>query len=329
MSGQDQPNSDQDHPEKVGALGNMLERLIDGGLPQVLAGPAGKAISRLIGAGADIPAAWLEQKAQGIRDTTNAKSVLMKTLAAKSAELGASDPALLERGLNNLLSRAYREQENRDTIAKLTIQHLEQEPPSKDSAGPSEDWLNVFEDKASKASSEELQNLFSRILAGEIRKPGSFSLAALHVLSILDRNAATLIEKIAPYVVGGRILKNALPSTVTVNDLVALESIGFLTGSGGTLSVKFMCDAEGHAILGENGWNIRLTYDANREVKFPAYPISQSGNELLAILMIPKDRDSIMRAAWKSKPKEIHRMVPISDDPTRVMLIPISRPADL
>ena len=46
----------------------------------------------------------------------------------------------------------------------------------------SKDWLNEFRGIACKKSSEDAQNLFSKVLAGEIRKPGSFSLRATNYL---------------------------------------------------------------------------------------------------------------------------------------------------
>ncbi len=61
--------------------GSALERVLGGGLPQILLGPAGAAISRLVGATVEIPAAWLEARAQSIRDETEARSLIMKALA--------------------------------------------------------------------------------------------------------------------------------------------------------------------------------------------------------------------------------------------------------
>jgi hypothetical protein len=60
--------------QKMG-LGKVLE-LLDGILPKILLGPAGPALNRLIAGGLGIPAAWLDQQAQGIQDATVARSHL-------------------------------------------------------------------------------------------------------------------------------------------------------------------------------------------------------------------------------------------------------------
>ena len=58
----------------------------------------------------------------------------------------------------------------------------------------SDDWLNQFREYACQKSSEEAQDLFSKVLAGEIRKPGSFSLRALTTLSDMDQNVAMIFK---------------------------------------------------------------------------------------------------------------------------------------
>ncbi|CAN7309728.1 DUF2806 domain-containing protein [Pararhizobium sp. LjRoot238] len=180
---------------------DALAGVAEGGLPQLIAGPAGKAISRLVGAAVEIPAAWLEQKAQTIRDETEARSKVMQVLSEKAAELGIQDERLLGRGLDNLLGRAFREQENREAVAVKVVEQLSEEPAQPGSEGPSDDWLNVFEQHAAKASSEELRETWARVLAGEIRKPNAFSLKTLQFLSVLDKETALAAEALLSRVV--------------------------------------------------------------------------------------------------------------------------------
>lgn len=57
---------------------SWLEVLADGGLPQIIAGPAGKAISRLVGATIEIPAAYIDGYAQTSEIKTRPKVNLHK-----------------------------------------------------------------------------------------------------------------------------------------------------------------------------------------------------------------------------------------------------------
>ncbi len=53
-----------------------------------------------------------------------------------------------------------------------------------------DDWLNAFETEARLKSTEEMQTLFGKILAGEIRKPGSYSTRTVRILGSLDQSVA-------------------------------------------------------------------------------------------------------------------------------------------
>ena len=57
-----------------------------------------------------------------------------------------------------------------------------------------DDWLNSFETEARQKTTEEMQLRFGRILAGEIRQPGSYSIKAVKLLGELDQNVAALFK---------------------------------------------------------------------------------------------------------------------------------------
>src|SRR5260370_30873449 len=66
---------------------------------------------------------------------------------------------------------------NKEAVARSAIVELWNDPGAADAPSEIEDdWLNLFARLAEDKSSEELQALFGRILAGGIRRPGSFSL---------------------------------------------------------------------------------------------------------------------------------------------------------
>lgn len=297
--------------EQQSGKGHWLGQVLEGGLPQVIAGPAGKAISRLIAGAADIPAAWLEHKAQAIRDETKARSGLMEQLSAKSAELGLKDELLLSRGLDSLLGRAYREQQNREQVAKKTIEQLQLEPPSITGDGPSDDWMNVFEQHAARASSERLQTLFAQILAGEVRRPGAFSLSTLHMVSVLDQHTAGLITKLVPFVLEGHvILSDALEPHVTLDELIDLEDSGLITGSAGTLSINPNSGESGRVRWGAGGRLFVVEFEPNQTLTMGACFITRPGRELIKLVTAPTNFSAIATAFWKAGAKSVkHQML--------------------
>ena len=61
---------------------------------------------------------------------------------------------------------------------------------------PDKDWISRFFDFAQDVSSEQMQDLWGRILAGEIRRPGTYSLRTLEFVRNITQSDATIIEQI-------------------------------------------------------------------------------------------------------------------------------------
>lgn len=281
-----------------------LDTIAEGGLPQLLAGPAGKAISRLIGASVEIPAAWLEQKAQAIRDETEARSKVMQMLAEKSGELGFSDPSLLERGLNSLLGRAYREQENREAVAQKTIKYLADEPASTGSQGPSDDWMNRFEEYAAKASSEQLRETWARVLSGEIRKPGSFSLPTIQFLSVLDKVTAEAVEfTLARSILGQYVVTGSVRGE-DLDKLAIARSAGIISQIDADVTATVPLDDNGICILTMGDFALVVRGQAGKSSHFRCVHLSRVGRELLAVIQPPASKAAVESLAeqFKNKP---------------------------
>ena len=62
-----------------------------------------------------------------------------------------------------------------------------------------DDWLVNFFDKSRIVSDDEMQELWSRVLAGEANSPGSYSKRTVNLLSDLEKADATLFEKLCGF----------------------------------------------------------------------------------------------------------------------------------
>lgn len=239
----------------LSSLDSFLAKL---NLPEMIAGPAGKAISRLIAGAVEIPATYLEGFVQSIKSKTEAKQLVGKEVATAAAKLAASDTNIVARAAHNLLAKEYRHQTNKEEIAKKTIEILEQDAiqgaavkqaqstsdgqTSSASLEVDGDWLNVFEKYAEYASTERMQALWARILAGEIRNPKTFSLKTLRFVSELDQETARLFEKYLPLLCNYTSLPKPQPlQSPELTELLHLEAVGLLTGVTGDLGLKLQC----------------------------------------------------------------------------------------
>jgi hypothetical protein len=203
-----------------------------------------KAIAHLVGGAADIGTAAIdigtakaEQAATIIRAETEAQARLIGAFGVEAAALAKSNPELAQRAIASWFGDRLRQQENKEAVARLAIEHLSatiarqsNETPGA-AEGPTDDWMNIFERHARDASSERLRMTWARVLAGEIRRQGSFSLQTLAFVSILD---ATLAETVRA--VSGCILDRVvIPTSGPFNrgqkylQLLRLAEAGFLT----------------------------------------------------------------------------------------------------
>jgi hypothetical protein len=150
-----------------------------------------KALSALLGGLTAIPAAKLKQYAQGIEDTTVVRSAVAATLGKAVAENAGQDPLLMQAAGEIYLPTVLRKAKNRLAIAQRTAEHIGADQAGPAAAAPPEnDWMNHYIRFAEDASSEKLQDLFGRILAGQIVRPGSFGISTLRAVGELDQTIA-------------------------------------------------------------------------------------------------------------------------------------------
>lgn len=85
-------------------------------------------------------------------------------------------------------------QKNREDIIRKAIPHLDDENAKSENMG--NDWKANFFDKCKNISDNDMQDIWSRILAGEANNPGAYSTATINLLSNLDREDANLFVKL-------------------------------------------------------------------------------------------------------------------------------------
>jgi hypothetical protein len=278
-------------------------------LPQILLGPAGAALSRLVGKATDIPAAKLGAHAQKIKDDTAARTTVTKAIAEAVAKQAVKDPAVMDRALESFVAKEFRKQENKEAVAKKTAELLaEERTPDLTPAEPEADWMNVFEVHAENASTERMREMWARVLTGEIRKPKSFSLKTLGFIAQLDQEVAATFERHASKVMVGMIpTKQGLQGQVLV-DLLQLEEFGLITGVGGNLrktltiypaQVGILIDFGGAQLLVKRKPSLDPA-----EIKLPIHCVllTRVGNEVFKILE-PKFDISIAREVIELFPK--------------------------
>lgn len=289
------------------------------GLPAPVAAGGLKAIGRLIGGLADYPAALLRRASQGVEDGTVGRSIVSNALATAAAERAVADPQLVDRTLDSLLGKELRKQRNKEKVAEHAVEALA-EPPSQpddtaEGQAPDDDWMNVFERYAEDASSERMQLLWGRLLAGEIRKHRTYSLATMRFLSEADQETVQLVQRISKYTIGGMMIfrkkGDVMPSVADIDDA---RAIGLISGGDGVSGLiwRVRCSPNAPGQIVGNTHVLRITPEVDWTLEVPIYSVTRIGSEVLALS--PSDNEeTILKLVAKEYSKQPVRTIHVGE----------------
>ena len=197
----------------------------------------------------------------------------------------------VKRTQGRMAFQELQKQKNIDSVVVSAYSILENEQSC--SEEPVEQgWINSFFDAVSNVSDEDLQNLWSKVLAGEIIQPKSYSLRTLETLKKLSKYEAELFQTITPYILtlSGSLF---LPSDtellnkngITYGDIVTLDECG-LINSGGLVSLNLLVSETKPAAIYNRSKLIVIHGNEMDDVKISIgeFGLTKVGVELFRIL---------------------------------------------
>lgn len=198
----------------LSTIGDAISDLVTG-IPAPVRKNATKAFARLCTSVVEYPVALIEGAIAERRAESRARVKLIDASANQIAEQMRTNPEYARAAATKFAQKIVRERVNVDQVSEIAIADLKSEPlATEDDSSPetppiSEDWLNAFESEAAQMSSEQMQRLFGKILAGEIRRPSSYSIKTLKLMAQLDNRAASLFTRLCSISISIRIPKSA------------------------------------------------------------------------------------------------------------------------
>ncbi len=124
-----------------------------------------------------------------------AKAEAEAALIKAQTEIQITD--LHRRAMHRFIEEEAKSQKNMEDITAKAL------PQLNDKADPSkveDDWITNFFDKCRIVSDEEMQGLWSRVLAGESNSPGTYSKRTVNFLSDLDKNEAEMFTHLCGFI---------------------------------------------------------------------------------------------------------------------------------
>lgn len=161
-------------------------------------------VDRLLGGVADLLGAPLEGPARRQRARDDADVAAIEAAGKRRVEMIQTDSTFAERAMEQHLRVAGIKHANKVEAVQAAIEDLRLSPPSpeqNENGGETLDdaFVNRWERYAEDASAEEVRHRWGRVLAGEIRQPGTFSAKVMRVIDEMDPTTAALFERVCKH----------------------------------------------------------------------------------------------------------------------------------
>jgi hypothetical protein len=159
------------------------------------------AFERLLGNLPELLNVKLERYISRERATIDGEKAVIDTAAAYVVDRIGRDNEFAARVFQNGFRLDAQRQLNKDGVVGAALQDLTASPPSEQEAnsGPASltpEFMDRLERYAEEATTEDLRARWGRILASEIRRPGTFSSRVLRITDEIDAETALMFEKV-------------------------------------------------------------------------------------------------------------------------------------
>ena len=178
-------------------------------------------------------------------------------------------------------------------VISLTKENL----PNKVSNKPVDhDWTSKFFQNIQDVSSQEMQQIWAQILAGEIKFPGQTSIRTMSVLSKLSFSEAKLFQQTLKYNIDGKIFyqEGSMPKKfINFNKISILFESGLIKPINNIAMLIKPNISKGKGVIGSYyGCDLFVDFpDQKTEIKIPVIMLSKAGIELSQFIKYQPDNE--------------------------------------
>ena len=164
------------------------------------------------------------------------------------------------------------------------------------------DWTATFFSEVQDVSSDKMQQIWARILAGEVSNPGATSMRTLSILKTISQDDAELFQQTTQFVIASFVLKNEEIASNILNfpsyrEFMRLSHHGlFQLGTG--LHMNFTNQNQ-YYFVEEDDIAIRILGkdDQRFDLRIPSHILSPSGEEIYKFVRQRKNIDYVYELA--------------------------------
>jgi len=263
---------------------------------------------------ADAKAYEIEKVSQAIKDNQdNLNSIGFEEGKLSLMSLSDNDlkteSSLIDRAQQRIEFKEQKQQRNIESITQKAAESLKTESIVSDEP-IDEDWTSRFFNYAEDISNEDMQGLWGKILAGEVKKPKSYSLRTLDVLRNLSAEEAEVFIKFGTLAIhsgGTAFLLNFnneknLEEEYQLNfsERLLLEELGLLAAND--LAYKIIkTDEESRQVVFKVGQTVVIQEKLKEkpEQQLQVLVFTKIGKELLQLVNSPPNKEYLQLLATK------------------------------
>lgn len=234
---------------------------------------------------------------RAIRNEADAKAYEIKVLEKAKHEAIAEGKLIevenLDRINERLVAKEIKRQNNIDDVVEVAINDISQ-TESVTETPIDQDWSTRFFDIVQDISDNEMKILWGKILAGEVKKPKSYSMRTLELLRNLSKEEADTFVKVAQYVLHQRdyFIFNGDDDKLShlglfYKDIARLTEIGLIqAGTFVHKEYKALLDKDLKIGIEYKDLVIIITLQGGRSISLPIYCLTTAGQELYQLIDI-------------------------------------------
>lgn len=230
------------------------------------------------------------------------------------------------------------------TVAKKADGYYKEHPRLEEKGTYDFDWFMRFFEAVGNVSDETMQNLWARILAGEIAQPSTFSLKTVDVMRNLSKRDAELFIKVCSHSFISSATNYFLPNEdefieyvgIQYADIMKLSELGLIFNDA-TITLNMDISNEPQILINNHSLIMLITSASGNSEKasIRQYPFTEVGKELSTMISeSTSDEDFVKYGQLLSRNKShkisVHKVIKWNGDSVdynKINLIPQEVPA--
>lgn len=225
------------------------------------------------------------------------------------------NPPLEERTQERINFQEAKKQLNIENVTAFAAEELKNEPQVTDEP-IDEDWTTRFFRIAEDISNEEMQALWGKILAGEIKQPKTYSLRTLELIRNLSKREADTFMKVANFAINSgnanyifKTNDDALLSkkyNIEYDDIALLIEIGLIQPGDFVSLQLFQQTTDSQSVFTCGNIIIIAKIKADTPtIQMPVNVFTNAGNELLSLINCNPSMDYLTEVAKSIKSENV------------------------